>query len=460
MRATESAADQTIASIGTSSDRAHRSDSATGGHIPVAETPARVLRGALSALLTAHRRVATVTILAAVAMAVLVGHDGSPGWQLTRVGAVAAATATVVALMASAGDVGCGRLAAGVGMILGAVGAGFLPYVVEEVNSPQAMAGTVVLITGVVLITAGTVLSVRRRHTLGRIGTALGTVALAAVVTFVVGPAVAATNVPRPPIAATPATRGLVYEAMTVMTDDGVRLAGWYLPSTTGAAVVLLHGAGSTRSDVLAHAAVLARHGFGVLMIDARGHGDSAGRAMDFGWYGDADIAAATGYLARRPDVDRQRIGAVGLSMGGEEALGASASNPLIRAVVAEGATARNATDEAWLSDEFGWRGLAQEQLERLQDLATAALTTASVPISGRRAVEMSGETRYLLITAGDVADEGRSAEHVASAAPDRVQIWTVRGAGHTDGLDARPVEWETRVVDFLTEELGTRPVG
>ena len=167
---------------------------------------------------------------------------------------------------------------------------------------------------------------------------------------------------------------------MTVTTDDGVRLAGWYLPSTNRAAVVLLHGAGSTRSDVLDEAAVLARHGFGVLMIDARGHGDSAGRAMDFGWHGDADIAAATGYLADRPDVDRQRIGVVGMSMGGEEALGATATNDLIRAVIAEGATARNAADEAWLSDQFGVRGLVQVQLERLQDVATDALTSASVP--------------------------------------------------------------------------------
>ena len=68
---------------------------------------------------------------------------------------------------------------------------------------------------------------------------------------------------------------------------------------------------------------------------------------MDFGWHGDADIAAATAYLATRPDVDAERIGAVGMSMGGEEALGATATNQLMRAVVAEGATARAADDEA-----------------------------------------------------------------------------------------------------------------
>jgi hypothetical protein len=124
--------------------------------------------------------------------------------------------------------------------------------------------------------------------------------------------------------------------------------------------------------------------------------------------------------------------------------------------VIAEGATARNAADEGWLSDQFGVRGLLQEQLEQLQDWVTDALTSASVPTSSRAAVEASADTRYLLITAGNVADEARSAAAVAAAAPDRVQIWTVPNAGHTRGLATQPMEWEMRVVAFLDEALGT----
>jgi dienelactone hydrolase len=246
----------------------------------------------------------------------------------------------------------------------------------------------------------------------------------------------------------------LAYQELTLRTSDGVSLAAWYVPSSNRAAVVLLHGAGSTRSDVLPQAAVLARAGFGVLLIDARGHGDSDGRAMDFGWHGDADIAAATSYLASLPEVDPQRIGALGLSMGGEEALGATATNELLRAVVAEGATARVAADEAWLSDRHGLRGAFQEQLERVQDVVTDALTDASVPSSLRSAVETSGLTRYLLITAGGVPNEGDAAAYLAAAAPERVQVWTVEEAGHTGGLEVAPDEWTSRVVSFLSEAL------
>jgi dienelactone hydrolase len=396
--------------------------------------------------------VAVLTAIAGVALALLAGRDGSVGWQIARVASIAVLTIGLIAVETRIEDRGCGRLAVAVGAVVFAVGVGFMPYAIKDGLSLEAVAGTVAVLAGAVLCAAGTVLATRGRRVIWRIGAGVGTLVIVAVVAFVVGPAVAATNVPRPDLSATPASRGLAYETVTVMTDDGVRLAGWYVPSTNRAAVVLLHGASSTRSDVLDEAAVLARHGFGVLMIDARGHGDSDGRAMEFGWHGDADIAAATGYLAERRDVDRQRIGAVGMSMGGEQAVGASAGNELIRAVVAEGATARNAADEAWLSDQYGLRGLVQQQLERLQDWVTDALTSASVPTSMRAAVETSTDTRYLLITGGDRPDEARAAAYIAAGAPERVETWTVPDAGHTDGLQTHPEAWEAHVVAFLTE--------
>ena len=402
-----------------------------------------------------QRRLAAAVLLGGSGFALLVGRDGRLGWQAARVVAVAVLTVLVLAVGARIGDRGKGRLAIAVGVLGTATGLGFAPFIGEQPASLPAMAGTLVLLAGGMLLVAGTVLVVRGRRLIRKLATCTGVLVLAVVVAVVVGVSVAVTNVPRPPVGATPDTRELAYAEVSVTTDDGVRLAGWYVASTNRAAVVLLHGAGSTRSDVLDQAAVLARHGFGVLMIDARGHGDSTGRAMDFGWHGDLDIAAATGYLAGRSDVDPQRIGLVGMSMGGEEAIGASAANTLVSAVVAEGATARTAADEAWLSDEFGFRGHLQEQLEWLQDVVTDALTSAPVPTSMRHAIEASGDTRYLVITAGEVAEEGQAATYLAAGAPERVQIWSVPDATHTAGLRAQPDAWEDHVIAFLTDALG-----
>ena len=146
----------------------------------------------------------------------------------------------------------------------------------------------------------------------------------------------------------------------------GVALAGWYVPGSNGAGVILRHGSGSERSATVDQAAVLARHGYAVLLVDARGHGRSAGRAMDLGWYGDLDTVAAVDFLVAQPGVDPARIGIVGLSMGAEEAIGAAAVDPRLGAVVAEGATGRTRADKAWLSEEYGAAGAVQELIDRL----------------------------------------------------------------------------------------------
>jgi pimeloyl-ACP methyl ester carboxylesterase len=271
---------------------------------------------------------------------------------------------------------------------------------------------------------------------------------------WLIAPPVAATHVPSSSISSTPADLGLDAESITLATADDVELAGWYVRGSNEAAVVLLHGAGSTRSDVLDQAAVLARNGYGVLMIDARGHGASGGTAMDFGWYGDLDIAAGTEYLRSRDEVGPDRIGVVGMSMGGEEAIGAAASDPNLSAVVAEGATGRTAADKSWLSEEYGWRGAFQEQFEKVQFWVVDYLTESPPPISLRTAVANSGGTSFLLITAGEVPDEESAAEFIASAAPNRVEVWNVEGSAHTGGLRTEPVEWEQRVVAFLDTRL------
>ena len=199
---------------------------------------------------------------------------------------------------------------------------------------------------------------------------------------------------------------------------------------------------------------VLARHGYGVLLFDARGMGRSGGRAMNFGWYGEPDLSAALDYLMTRPDVDPSRIGALGESMGGEEAIGALAGDERLRAVVAEGATNRVAADWAWLSDQYGLRGMAQRGVFWLTYGLTDLLTSASPPTSLRRAVAAAAPRRVLLIAAGTMADEQHAGHFVQEASPGTVGLWVVPGAGHTGGLHAQPSEWERRVVTFFDSAL------
>lgn len=332
-----------------------------------------------------------------------------------------------------------------------------LPHLAKTGLAPTTVLGLAMLVVGAVLLAVGAVGLVRARGGWWRYGvTVPGVLVAVLVATAVLGQAVALTAVPPTPVGkATPASVGLSYRDVEFPTPDGVRLSGWYVASRNRAAVALLHGAGSTRSAVLPHAAVLARHGFGVLLFDARGHGRSAGTAMDAGWYGDEDVSGAVSFLTAQPEVDASRIGAVGMSMGGEEAIGAAAADPRLKAVVAEGATNRTAQDTDWLSDVYGWRGPVTEVVHWLVYATANLLTAADQPIALRDAVAGAGGTPVLLIVGGAAPDEGHAATYIRAGASASVEVWVARGAGHVGALATHPEQWEHEVTTFLAAALG-----
>ena len=245
--------------------------------------------------------------------------------------------------------------------------------------------------------------------------------------------AVNATSRPPGPLGpATPARYGLGYQDVAFRTADGVRLSAWYIPPRNGAAVVLLPGAGSTRTAVLGQAAVLARHGYGALLVDTRGHGRSGGHAMDFGWWGNRDLAAAVSFLDRQPGVRAGKIAVLGESMGGEQALAAAGADPRIRAVVAEGATGQQLADHGWLPG--GTEGALQRGMEWVMYTAAGVISGAPRPMSIPDAVRAAGGRPTLIIAGGAVADESAAARWFRRLARHR-QVWVVPHAGHTQGL-------------------------
>jgi dienelactone hydrolase len=345
------------------------------------------------------------------------------------------------------------------GSLVLAAGVGLGPAHLVKVGWHRStVIGLLALVAGMwLLVTSGSVV-VRRVRGWRRALVVLGLILVVGLAVETIGQAVAATNVPPTSLgSATPADRGLDYEDVALRTADGVDLSGWYVPTRNHAVVVVLHGAGSTRSNVLDQATVLADHGYGVLLFDARGHGRSGGRAMDFGWYGDEDTAAAIDFATRQPGVDAQRIAVLGLSMGGEEAIGAAAADQRVAAVVAEGATNRVAADKAWLSEVYGWRGAAQEVVERLVYGAADLLSPTGPPISLRAAVAAAAPRPVLLIAGGAMVDEVHAARHIQAGSPATVQVWVAADTGHTDALATHPATWEARVTSFLDDALDVR---
>jgi len=339
-----------------------------------------------------------------------------------------------------------------VGMVAGVgIGGVYLAKVGLTVKTVAALAG---LLAGLALLLLGSVALIRSIRGWWRLLALPAAFALLAFVIYPLTIAINLTNRPATPLGSTtPADMGFSYEDVSILTADGVQLSAWYLPSANGAAVVLLPGAGSTRSSVLPQAAVLGRHGYGVLMLDTRGHGSSAGVAMDAGWYGDLDISAAVSFLAVRPDVRDGRIGAVGMSMGGEQAVAAAGSDPRIRAVVSEGTTGMQMADHAWL-DHYGAAGSLTQGLDWITYTAAGLLSHAPKPMPLRDAIVSAAPHPVLLIAAGNVADEALAGQWFQQASPTTVELWVVPNAGHTGGLATDPAQWQSRVTQFMDDAL------
>jgi uncharacterized protein len=391
-----------------------------------------------------------VTVIHAVALAVLLGADDPFPWPQVRAAVAVAAVAGAWWALHHGGRRLRGGALLGVG-VLGLVvgGAIGVPHAVRIGVTVESVAGFAALLTGLRLTGAGIRALTRGAWWRKVVAVPIGIVGVYTIA-FPLALATFVTNVP--PLEAkstTPADRGMAYEDVTLRTDDGVRLAAWYVPSTNGAAVVLMAGAGGVRSDEVDHAAVLARHGYGILLLDVRGHGDSDGDAMLWGWHGADDVRAAVDHLVARPELAGGRIAAMGMSMGAEEAINAL-DDPRVRAVVAEGASGQGpgseGTDDAggWLARWFEW------STTRAADL----MTSADRPPKMRDSIAQAAPRPVMVIAGGEEQVEIDAGNLFQAAAPDSVELWVVPGAGHTKGYDTVPQEWEARVIGFLDRTL------
>ena len=388
------------------------------------------------------------------ASAVLTGLDGSAAWQVMRVLLVIAVTGLAVWFTRRANQAASGGTALVLGIAGTAAGAGVAGAHLGKAGlDTAAIVAAIVLVTGLFLLIWGPAMLARVLPSWWRLLAIPVGLALLWFVVYPLTTAFYATNqTPGRLGSDTPASYGLAYRNVTFRTSDGVRLSAWYAPPRNGAAVVLLPGAGSTRSAVLGQGAVLARYGYGTLLLDGRGHGLSGGHAMDFGWWGNRDISAAVSFLARQPGVDAGKIALLGESMGGEQALSAIGTDPRIRAVVAEGVTGMQPADHGWLPQ--GIDGVLERGMEWVQYTAAGLISGAPHPMSIRDAIRAAEPRPVLIIAGGAVADEPIAARWFQTAAITTVHIWVVPHAGHTAGLASQPQAWAAHVISFLNGTL------
>ncbi len=194
-----------------------------------------------------------------------------------------------------------------------------------------------------------------------------------------------------------------------------------------------------------------ARHGYGVLLLDRRGEGKSDGEGNLFGWGGEKDINAAVDFLKTRPDVDPDRIGAIGFSVGGEMLLEAAAKNKALAAVVSEGAGTRTFHEDVReVSGPELWMGYP---ILAAKTAATALFSNTMPPEQLTTLVPQIAPRPIFLIWTPVSGSETMNPVY-RRLAGGNASIWEIPEAQHMQGINTRPQEYEQRVIGFFDDAL------
>ena len=260
---------------------------------------------------------------------------------------------------------------------------------------------------------------------------------------------------------AMPAPQDVAFRSRDERIAD-LTLRAWWIPGARadGPAVILVHGWKGCRRDdnVLLPAGMLHRHGFGVLLIDQRDHGDSddedgrfAGGSEEY-----LDVLGAWDWLVAQ-GVPAERIGLLGMSFGASTSVIAGGEEPRVRAVWSDSSFADiGEAARAFLVHE-GYPELLEPGAQLMARLVAGDDLEARSPLA--EMARYAGRPFAIVHGAADDFLPWRFATELRAAAEagdvDLREYWIVPQAGHARSVVEEPGAYERRLVAFFAGALG-----
>jgi len=252
---------------------------------------------------------------------------------------------------------------------------------------------------------------------------------------------------------------GATKEDFEVRAPDGVVLRGWKVRAAvpSGDWVLVFHGLSDNRTGCLGHAEFLLRHGYSVVLMDARDQGESGGSVATYGWKERYDTVAITDALYASENV--RHLYALGVSYGAAIAVQSAAVEPRIAAVAAED-TFSNMREVSY--DYAGvhagsWLGKSLFRPASMVAMLSVEKEGGFKPedVSPEKAAAARAFPILLICGTRDFAIPCRHSERIYKSAAGPRELWIVQGAAHAAALGQAPAEYESRVINFFEKYPG-----
>ena len=245
-------------------------------------------------------------------------------------------------------------------------------------------------------------------------------------------------------------------QEVSITASDAAILKAWYVrpQNFNHNAVVLTHGITDNREGVGGYGELFLKHGYAVLLPDARAHGESGGEFATYGLKEADDLHRWVSWLYARDSP--QCVYGFGESYGAALVLQSLAAEPRYCAVAVEDSfsTAREMSYERvsnflhmgpWFGKSLGRPMIAMADFYSKERYGIDLLQPSPLD-----AVEHSPVPVLLIHGLLDRSINPRHSMIIAKAAPDHVQLWLVPNAWHTGAWSAAHDEFESRVLSWF----------
>lgn len=259
------------------------------------------------------------------------------------------------------------------------------------------------------------------------------------------------------PLTIFPSKFNLPFEYISFKNKAGINLKGWFIPASkkSDKTIMFLHGWGLNKGDILENTFFLREQGFNLFYFDFRSSGESDNGPSSIGYFEAQDAQSALDYICYTHPQETKHIGLYGLSMGAAVAVYTAAHNKQIECLVIEGCY-------------YSYKKVVARWAKKHRHVPyfpLVALTLFFVrkrlgfdpedycPKNNIKKISL----KPILIINGEedtlVPCQDVQALFLDSSKPK--QIWLVPGANHTECAKTAGPDYQARLTEFFTKNLG-----